>query len=89
MSSPIYILGGARTPMADYAGKLRDVSAIDLAAVASKAALERSGVPADAVQHAVFGNVQQSSSDAAYAARHIELKAGVPVEVPALTVNRL
>ena len=89
MSSPIYILGGARTPMADYAGKLRDVSAIDLAAVASKAALERSGVPADAVQHAVFGNVQQSSSDAAYAARHIALKAGVPVEVPALTVNRL
>jgi len=89
MSSAIYILGGARTPMADYAGKLRDVSAIDLAAVASKAALERSGVPADAVQHAVFGNVQQSSSDAVYAARHIALKAGVPVEVPALTVNRL
>ena len=89
MPTPIYILGGARTPMADYAGKLRDVSAIDLAAVASTAALERSGVPADAVQHAVFGNVQQSSSDAVYAARHIALKAGVPVEVPALTVNRL
>ena len=89
MPTPIYILAGARTPMTDYAGKLRDVSAIDLAAVASKAALERSGVPADAVQHAVFGNVQQSSSDAVYAARHIALKAGVPIEVPALTVNRL
>jgi acetyl-CoA acetyltransferase family protein len=89
MPTPIYILGGARTPMADYAGKLRDVSAIDLAAIASKAALSRSGVPADAVQHAVFGNVQQSSSDAVYGARHIALKAGVPIEVPALTVNRL
>jgi acetyl-CoA acetyltransferase family protein len=89
MPSPIYILGGARTPMAELAGKLRDVSAIDLAAIASKAALERSGVPADAVQHAVFGNVQQSSSDAVYGARHIALKAGVPIEVPALTVNRL
>ena len=89
MPSPIYILGGARTPMADYAGKLRDVSAIELGAIASKAALARSGVPADAVQHAVFGNVQQSSSDAVYGARHIALKAGVPVEVPALTVNRL
>ncbi len=89
MPSPIYILGGARTPMAEYAGKLRDVSAIELAAIASKAALSRSGVPPDAVQHAVFGNVQQSSSDAVYGARHIALKAGVPVEVPALTVNRL
>jgi acetyl-CoA acetyltransferase family protein len=89
MPSPIYILGGARTPMADYAGRLRDVSAIDLAAIASRAALSRSGIPADAVQHAVFGNVQQSSSDAVYAARHIALKAGVPIDVPALTVNRL
>jgi acetyl-CoA acetyltransferase family protein len=89
MPSPIYIINGARTPMAEYAGKLRDVSAIELAAIASKAALERSGVPAGAVQHAVFGNVQQSSSDAVYGARHIALKAGVPVEVPALTVNRL
>jgi acetyl-CoA acetyltransferase family protein len=89
MPTPIYILGGARTPMAEYAGKLRDVSAIDLAAVASKAALSRSGVPADAVEHAVFGNVQQSSSDAVYGARHIALKAGVPIEVPALIVNRL
>jgi acetyl-CoA acyltransferase 2 len=89
MPTPVYILGGARTPMAEYAGKLRDVSAIDLAATASKAALSRSGVPADAVEHAVFGNVQQSSSDAVYTARHIALKAGVPIEVPALTVNRL
>jgi acetyl-CoA acetyltransferase family protein len=89
MPQPIYIVSGARTPMADYAGKLKDVSAIDLAAIASRAALSRAGLAPEAVQHAVFGNVQQSSTDAVYLARHIALKAGVPVEVPALTVNRL
>jgi acetyl-CoA acetyltransferase family protein len=89
MSQPIYIVSGARTPMADYAGKLKDVSAIELAAIASRAALGRAGLGPEAVQHAVFGNVQQSSTDAVYLARHIALKAGVPVEVPALTVNRL
>jgi acetyl-CoA acetyltransferase family protein len=89
MPESIYIVGGARTPMAEYTGKLKDVSAIDLGVIASRAALERAGVRADAVDHAVFGNVLQSSGDAAYAARHIALKAGLPVEVPALTVNRL
>jgi acetyl-CoA acetyltransferase family protein len=89
MQTSVYILGGARTPMADYTGKLKDVSAIDLGVIASRAALERTGVPADAVDHVVFGNVLQSSSNAAYAARHIALKAGLPVAVPALTVNRL
>jgi acetyl-CoA acyltransferase 2 len=89
MSQSIYIIAGARTPMADYAGKLKDVSAIDLATIASKAALSRAGLAPDSVQHAVFGNVQQSSTDAVYLARHIALKAGVPVQVPALTVNRL
>ena len=89
MPTPIYILGGARTPMAEYGGKLKDVSAIELGAIASKAAFARTGVPPDAVQHVVFGNVLQSSSDAVYGARHIALKAAVPVDVPALTVNRL
>jgi acetyl-CoA acetyltransferase family protein len=89
MQASVYILGGARTPMADYTGKLKDVSAIDLGAIAARAALERTGVPAKAIDHVVVGNVLQSSSNAAYAARHIGLKAGLPVEVPALTVNRL
>jgi acetyl-CoA acetyltransferase family protein len=89
MHQTVYILGGARTPMAEYTGKLKEVSAIDLGAIASTAALTRTGVPVDAVDHAVFGNVLQSSGNAAYAARHIALKAGLPVEVPALTVNRL
>jgi acetyl-CoA acetyltransferase family protein len=75
--------------MAEYTGKLKDISAIELGAIASTAALARTGVPPDAVDHVVFGNVLQSSANAAYAARHIGLRAGLPVEVPALTVNRL
>lgn len=89
MSKEIYILGGARTPMAEYAGKLKDISAIDLGALAARAALVRTGVTPEAVDHVVFGNVLQTSADAVYGARHVGLKAGLPVEVPALTVNRL
>jgi acetyl-CoA acetyltransferase family protein len=89
MHKDIFILGGARTPMAEYAGKLKDVSALELGAIAARAAFERTGVRAEAVDHVVFGNVMQTSSDAVYGARHIGLNAGVPIEVPALTVNRL
>ncbi len=85
----IVVLGGARTPFGTFMGSLRDISAIDLAAIASKGALKRAGVqPAD-VDQVVFGNVMQTSKDAIYFARHVALKAGVPIEVPALTVNRL
>src|SRR5918993_1484589 len=87
MNKDIYILGGARTPMAEYAGKLKDISALELGAIASRAALERTGVKPEAVEHVVFGNVLQTSSDAVYGARHVGLKAGMPIEVPALTVG--
>jgi len=89
MSKDVFILGGARTPMTQHVGALKDVSAIDLGAIASKAALERTGTRPEWVDHVVFGNVQQSSVDAHYGARHVGLKAGLPQEVPALTVNRL
>src|SRR5918999_6554300 len=89
MSKDVYILGGARTPMGEYTGKLKDISALELGAIASRAALERTGVKPDAVDHVVFGNVLQTSSDAVYGARHVGLRAGLPIEVPALTVNRL
>lgn len=89
MNRDIYILGGARTPMAEYAGKLKDISALELGALASRAAMDRTGVKPDAVDHVVFGNVLQTSADAVYGARHVGLKAGLPIEVPALTVNRL
>jgi acetyl-CoA acetyltransferase family protein len=89
MNRDIFILGGARTPMAEYAGKLKDISALELGAIAARAAMERTGVKPGDVDHVVFGNVLQTSSDAVYGARHVGLKAGVPIEVPALTVNRL
>ena len=89
MTTDIYILGGARTPMAEYNGKLKDLSALELGAIAARAAMERTSVAPAAVDHVVFGNVLQTSTDAVYGARHVGLKAGVPIEVPALTVNRL
>jgi len=85
----ILIIGGARTPMTDYTGALKDVSAIDLGASAARSAFERTGVRPEWIDHVIVGNVQQTSADAIYGARHVGLKAGVPIEVPALTVNRL
>ena len=89
MAKDVFIIGGARTPMTDYTGPLKDVSALELGAIASRAAFEKTGVQPAWIDHAVFGNVLQTSSDAIYGARHVALKAGVPQEVPALTVNRL
>ncbi|MGO8948187.1 MAG: acetyl-CoA C-acetyltransferase [Ktedonobacterales bacterium] len=85
----IVVLDGARTPVGTFMGSLRDVSAIELGAIAAKAALDRSGISASEVDQVVFGNVMQTSKDAIYLARHVALKAGIPIETPALTVNRL
>lgn len=85
----IVVLGGARTPFGTFMGALRDVSAIELGAIAAREALKRSGVAPGDVDQVVFGNVLQTSKDAIYFGRHIALKAGVPIETPALTVNRL
>jgi len=85
----IAIVSGARTPFGRYCGKLKDYSAQELGAVAAKAAIERSGVPAADFDHVVFGNAQQTSGDALYGARHVGLRTGIPIETPALTVNRL
>src|ERR1051325_1030030 len=85
----IVIVAGARTPMARYTGAFSDVSAIDLAAHASKEAIRRSGVDPGEFDHAIFGNVMQTSADALYGARHVALKAGLKTETPAVTVNRL
>ncbi|PDO11061.1 MAG: beta-ketoadipyl CoA thiolase [Candidatus Reconcilbacillus cellulovorans] len=83
------IIDGARTPFGKFGGSLKDVSATDLGVAAAKAALQRSNLEAGDIEHVVFGNVIQSSPDAIFIARHIGLKTGVPVGVPALTVNRL
>ena len=85
----VVIVAGARTPMARYTGVFSDVSAIDLGAHAGKAAVQRAGVDPGDVDQVVFGNVLQTSADAIYGARHVGLKAGLKVETPAVTVNRL
>jgi acetyl-CoA acetyltransferase family protein len=85
----IAIVSGVRTPMGRYGGKLRDFTANDLGAIAAKCAIQRAGVEPGEFDHAVFGNAQQTSGDAIYGARHVALKAGLPIETPALTVNRL
>src|SRR5258706_4319457 len=85
----IAIVSGARTPFGRYCGKIKDYTAQELGAVAAEAAIERSGVDPNDFDHVVFGNAQQTSGDAIYGARHVGLRAGLPIETPALTVNRL
>jgi acetyl-CoA acetyltransferase family protein len=88
-TTEIAIVSGARTPMGRYCGKLKDFTAMELGAIAAKNAMEKAGVDPKEVDHVVFGNAQQTSGDALYGARHVGLRAGVPIETPALTVNRL
>ena len=89
MSKDVFILGGKRTPMGEYVGVLKDISAIDLGAVAARGALQATHVKPEEIDHTVIGNALQTSGDAIYGARHVALKAGVPFDRPALTVNRL
>jgi acetyl-CoA acyltransferase 2 len=83
------ILEGARTPMIRYMGAFDDTNALELGAAAGKEAVRRAGVDAKEFDHVIFGNVMQTSADALYGARHVGLKAGLPIETPAVTVNRL
>lgn len=89
LPQPVYVVSAKRTPFGKFGGKLKDQTATDLGVVAAKAALDSAGVAADHIDHVVFGNVAQTSADAIYLARHVGLRAGTPVHVPALTVNRL
>src|SRR5437764_13883439 len=85
----IVIVAGKRTPMGEYGGALRDTTALELGAIAGRAAIAQSEFEPREFDHAIFGNALQTSGDALYGARHVALKAGLPIEVPALTVNRL
>ncbi|HEY6120097.1 MAG TPA: acetyl-CoA C-acetyltransferase [Pyrinomonadaceae bacterium] len=89
MTKDVFILGGKRTGMGEYVGALKDISAIDLGSIAARGALETTGVGPDQIDHTIIGNALQTSGDAIYGARHVALKAGVPFDRPALTVNRL
>ena len=85
----VVFLSGVRTGYGDFGGMLRNLSATQLGVVAAKHAVDRSGVKPEAIDHVVFGNAQQTSADAIYLARHIGLQAGLPIETPAVTINRL
>ncbi|HEX9801476.1 MAG TPA: thiolase family protein [Thermoanaerobaculia bacterium] len=85
----LVLIDGVRTPMAEFNGPFSEISANDLGAHAARALFARTGLDPAIVDHAVVGNALQTSGDAIYGARHVALKAGVPKEVPALTVNRL
>jgi len=85
----VVIVNGARTPFGTFCGAFTETSATDLGVAAAKEALKRSNVKPQDIDHVIFGNVLQTSPDAVYCARHIGLKAGIPKEVPALTINRL
>lgn len=88
-SQEIVFLAAKRTPFGTFGGSLKSLSATDLGVHASKAALAQAKVDANHVDHVIFGNVQQTSADAIYLARHIGLRSGLPHNVPALTLNRL
>ena len=85
----IVFLSARRTAMGTFGGSLKDFSANQLGAIAARAAIESASVEPAAIGHVVFGNALQTSGDAIYLARHVGLQAGVPVETPALTLNRL
>jgi len=89
LSKSIVIVGAKRTAFGTMLGALSGQSATDLAVHAAKAALDQSGIDRKEIGHVIVGNVMQTSPDAIYCARHVGLKAGLPIEVPALTVNRL
>ncbi|MGH8961355.1 MAG: acetyl-CoA C-acetyltransferase [Jatrophihabitantaceae bacterium] len=82
------IIDGARTPMGRLLGSLKDFSGAELGAVAIKAALERSGVAPDQVQYVIMGQVLQAGAGQ-IPARQAAHKAGIPLSVPALTINKV
>lgn len=85
----IYLVSGKRTAFGSFGGGLKDVSATDLTVAAAKATLEAAGITADKIDQTIIGNVVQSGADAAYVARHVGLKLGVPVDRGAYLINRL
>uniref|UniRef100_A0A3P8W3Q6 Thiolase N-terminal domain-containing protein n=1 Tax=Cynoglossus semilaevis TaxID=244447 RepID=A0A3P8W3Q6_CYNSE len=82
-STGVFVVAAKRTPFGTYGGVLKDHSATDLAEYAAKAALAAGGVAPELINSVIMGNVMQTH------ARHVGLRCGVPVPVPALTVNRL
>ncbi|GAB4315591.1 MAG: acetyl-CoA C-acetyltransferase [Candidatus Zixiibacteriota bacterium] len=89
MATEVLICEGARTPFGEFGKSLKDISAIDLGVIATQEALKRNGLSPEKIDHVVLGNAMQTSADAIYGARHVGLKAGIPITSPALTINRI
>ncbi len=87
--SEVFVVSAARTAIGTFGGSLKDTPLSDLATTAVRAALERSGAPADAVGHLAMGNVIPTEPRDAYLSRVAAMQAGLPQEVPAFNVNRL
>jgi len=87
--SGLYIVAAKRTAFGGFGGKIKDITATNLAVHSSKAALQSANINPEIIDSVVFGNVAQTSEDAAYLARHVGLKSGTRLSVPALTINRL
>lgn len=85
----VVVLGGARTAIGDYGGSLKSFSACELGAMAVRGAVERTGVDPESIGHCVIGNVLHSDKRDMYISRYATIEGGLPIEVPALTVNRL
>ena len=89
VASGVVFLSAVRTPFGTFGGSLRDMTCTDLTTHAAKAAIERSGVGAEEIDSAIFGNVLYTTADSAYFSRHVALKSGMREESSALTLNRL
>ena len=87
--SNIFIVAAKRTPFGAFGGSLKKLTATELGTIATKSAINSANIDPSFIDAVYFGNVIQSSSDAAYLARHVGLKCGVPFSSPALTINRL
>ncbi len=85
----IVFCAAVRTGFGTFGGTLKDLTATDLGVIAADAALDRAGLDRATVDHVIVGNAMQTSRDALYCARHVGLRAGLPIETPAVTVNRL
>ena len=84
---PVYVLSAVRTPIGKFGGSFASLTAADLGEAAAKAALERSGLPAAAVDETIFGHARQAGGGP-NTARQVSHRAGVPDSVPAFTVNK-
>ena len=99
MTEEVVLIGGARTPFCEWlggkrgdgevGGRLAGVSAEQLGTIAIKGALSKTGTSPQSVDHVVMGHALQTSDQAIFGARHAGLNAGIPHEVPMLTLNRL